>query len=558
MGVPLLDFDALWRGSKCPRQLKAYLDHSPHFNPKLATRDDLAAAGLDWCDWSNPAAPAQAGAERLERSFQAYQELAVGRLLDNLFGHARQPEPGPLWQCEGETLRELGWLEAAGGAGRQPDLTKDNWPRLLPELPAVRDATAVHHFLVGRADYLFRAEDGWMLLLVKPGNRMRDSYVAEAEWLRWLFSQKGIAVKRLYALLPSDDFELDAGLGDIDPTAFFSLHSLNLAVKHLGNPLSQRIPAILTDAAAGAACKHPRGCPICGLDLPALPEHNIHTLHRGGKAVELLAAAGVDDLSALGAVPDAVKPELKDRHYIQLKAIRSGEAHVDKPALRGFLARIEWPVCFLDFESTSEALPPVAGVKPWEHVPFMFSSCRAASRQALGDGAALERRVRTMDPGRGRQEQLSGFAAALVDACAGCRTVLAYGSPLEVATFTRLARALPEQAPALLALRERIVDLQQPFAEFWYYHPGQHGKLSLKKVLPLVSERNHGGLELQSGGEANLLYYFLAHPDAAPDRRSGRPGAEERSRTLAALEEYCAMDTSGLAPILERLYELAE
>jgi len=170
----------------------------------------------------------------------------------------------------------------------------------------------------------------------------------------------------------------------------------------------------------------------------------------------------------------------------------------------------------------------------------------------------MESRICIMDPQASRQSQLARFARELLEATRDCQTILVYGAALETITFTRLARALPAFSEQFLAVRDRIIDLQKPFAQFWYYHPRQYGKLSLKKILPLLSSHDHKNLDLQSGGEANLNYFFLSNPAAVPQELRQNYAPATITQWIENFSSYCSLDTLGLTHIVNSFYMLVE
>jgi hypothetical protein len=542
---------------RCPRQLRRIIDQSSCFNPKLCGPAELRAAALFL-----PELRQGYGADRLEWCFNQHQEAAVRRLADSLFPDARRVEGDSLWQIEGETLRELGWIGAMGGGPRKAQaIHKDNWHQVLPRLPAIAGGGFLEQFLWAVPDYLFQdADNSWILLLARSGSRVRDSYIAEAGFIRDVLARKGVALSQVLLLCANDGYvrsdDGPAGQG-VRASDFFQLHSLNHPIKYQREPVLAAVPRLLTQAKADQGCGNPRTCPVCGPAAAALPEHNIHTLHRGGKAVELLEAQGIVDLADIGRADDKARAELKDRHFIQLNSIRQNRPHVDRQGLGQFLKSIRYPVLFLDFETTSQAIPPAPGIGPWEHVPFMFSAHCLEDRDAL---AAPEPGGTSflMRPGEARAAQLRALAARLAELGAGCKTVCVYGGALESAILARLASLYPDLSCVLTGMRDSLVDMQVPFQQFHYYHPQQYGKLSLKRVLPLLTGAGHQDLVMQNGGEANLTFYFMANLDAVPADLAGRFGDEAAPGRLAELEAYCGMDTYGLVEILSALYSLAD
>ena len=116
------------------------------------------------------------------------------------------------------------------------------------------------------------------------------------------------------------------------------------------------------------------------------------------------------------------------------------------------------------------------GCHPYEAVPVQFSCHRPAPdgtiahHEWLADGSGDPRPV---------------LARALVAACRGARTVVAYNAGFERGCIERLADAVPELADDLLAIAARLAD-PLPVVRAHVYHPDFHGSFSLKSVLPAL------------------------------------------------------------------------
>jgi len=285
----------------------------------------------------------------------------------------------------------------------------------------------------------------------------------------------------------------------------------------------------------------------------ALPEHSIYTLHRPGRLLDLLEREQITELSEVLRASMQVQKELKARHYIQIEAIESQTVHVDASNLIKFLDSFSPPYGFLDFESTSLALPSLPGLGPWEHVPFLASVHilpKEISWKDLKEQDSVENLVQGesfyLGPSLEQKAGLKSLAEFLLSKLKPVEVIFAYGSPFEIAAIKRLARLVPEYEAELLNLIKKIADLQQPFAEFWFYHPQQKGKISLKTILPLLSSKNHGGLKLKSGAEAHVLYALWK---ARLQESGSLP--ETFADPEMDLKAYCSMDTLGLLYILK-------
>ena len=142
------------------------------------------------------------------------------------------------------------------------------------------------------------------------------------------------------------------------------------------------------------------------------------------------------------------------------------------------------------------------------------------------------------------------MAEAVVAACRGAKTVLAYNAPFERRCLEHLAAAVPAQAEALRDVVRRLQDLL-PVVRDHVYHPDFGGTFGLKVVTrTLLPDLAYGDLDIAEGGTASevLEGMLLGDAEVPPD-----DAAKLRAQLLA----YCERDTLVMVRLLERLRELA-
>lgn len=294
----------------------------------------------------------------------------------------------------------------------------------------------------------------------------------------------------------------------------------------------------------GAHCAKPYDCGfrehcdawLFQLEGP-LPEYPIELLAKRNmgrlSALERnrIAQRGWLDVRELS--PDALADT---RSRTLAEAIRSGTPWV-APGLRHALASLPYPRYHFDFETINPAVPLWAGTRPYQQVPFQWSCHVEHADGRLEHHMFLD--VTGADPRRACAERI----AQLMGGIGGC--VLVYHQAFEEGRLRELARDLPDLAPALTRVIEKLRDLL-PIVREHYYHPAQHGSYSLKAVLPtVVPTLDYGALdEVRDGAAAQRAYLEAIDPVTTPERRE-----QLRER----LERYCELDTRAMVEMVRVL-----
>lgn len=388
------------------------------------------------------------------------------------------------------------------------------------------------------ADYLIpNSPSGYALVFVREATGLKKTYLTEAALALYCAEHYHEPPQRLLVYYLRKGYVRGE---DLDTEGLFVPADVTRrATVHLGS-LREDITALTTalhddpclDAYADQFCARPETCAVCSQDIRPLPIDHVLTLHRGGEFAGSLFSRGVSSILSLDPGELA-----HDRQRIQQRALRTGLPQIDTDAIRAFTASLEYPVSFLDFEAINEPVPTRAGLKPWEHVPFLYS----IHRQGDPDQEP-EHRTFICSPSFTDHEM---WVRRLLDDLGDRGSIVVYGAAFERSVIARLGTWFPAYEDELSRVAERIVDLQEPFVAFAFYDAAQRGKVSLKRVLPALTGRDYGELSVQDGLTANRAFRYLqAHPDLP---------AAERRQIRADLVAYCAMDTAALVLITARL-----
>jgi hypothetical protein len=151
--------------------------------------------------------------------------------------------------------------------------------------------------------------------------------------------------------------------------------------------------------------------------------------------------------------------------------------YLDTTRVRNAMTGWRCPLHFLDFETIQFAVPIWKGTRPYQQIPFQFSLHTLGGKGKLEAWSFLD--LSGNDPSH-------AFAESLITVCGKSGPIFVYNAGFEGARIKELSERFPRLAVALLAIKERLVDLH-PITKGNYYHPSQQGSWSIKAVLPTVA-----------------------------------------------------------------------
>ena len=449
-----------------------------------------------------------------------------------------------------------------GGLSIEGNITFDEVESRSRELLGRRvplfEAGFRHGQVIARADVLAPAgADAWDLIEVKSATSLSDVYLDDLAIQRHCYEGAGVRI-RSTSLMHLDNTYVRQGA--VDSSRLFTRVDVTPAVSKRMKVIDRRIVRMLRiiesakspEVEIGPQCSSPYPCPLIPVCWKKVREtkNSIFNLARiGGKAWTLYRQG----VRTTGGIPAGVR--LSRAQKIQVEAEKSGGPHVDLRALRKFLSSLRHPLHYLDFETFQAAIPVLDGTRPWQQVPFQFSlhvGATAGGPSAGGTSAAspptgggpLEHHGWIWD-GRGDPRRI--LMEELRRHIREEGSIIAYGAAFEKARLSECAQAHPELAPWVEGTMDRIVDLLAPFRSFSVYFPAQSGSASMKRVLPALTGKSYRDLAIQEGGQASREFARVTF---------GNAGEEERRRVLRELDEYCGLDTQGMADVVQALEAL--
>jgi predicted RecB family nuclease len=407
-----------------------------------------------------------------------------------------------------------------------------------PSVPAIFEATLQHSNLLVRVDILQRRpRNRWRLIEVKSSVEPKPQYLYDIAVQHHVLGACGLDISSACLMHLNRNYLYDGN--HYDPQALFTIRNLTKQIRKLDADLpgllkAQRkalAQATPPDISPGPHCTDPYLCEFFSQCNPELPEHHISFLPRlSAKKHQALIELGV---ALIHKIPDDFPlTELQDRIRA---SVATGKTWISE-SLQKDLAKLKYPLNFMDFESLYPAIPRFAGMWPYAQIPFQWSVHRQLAPEAeLEHFAFLAEDKR--DP---RQEFIESLCVVL-----GKRgRVIVYNAGFESQRLSELANWFPEYKGRIENIRERLWDLL-PFVKQHVYHPKFQGSFSIKSVLPaLVPGMTYAGMQIADGGQAGVAWDQMIRDEIEP---------EESQRLKEALLDYCRQDTLAMVKILERL-----
>lgn len=397
------------------------------------------------------------------------------------------------------------------------------------------EATFLTAHAIAVVDVLERVGDAWRLVEVKQSNECRAEHVADVAFQLHVLEACGVAVRQVEVMHLNRECRAPAletlfVTVDVTDAARAAAQELAASVRTMAELLEAPEPEQRIDV----ACVSPDPCPFKPRCWHGVPEHHVSSLYMIKKK-EAFAHhhEGRQRVVDIELPAPKKKPSTTAKiQWRQQEALQRGERIVEREPLAAALSALAYPIAMLDFETVQLAVPVWDGCTPQAQVPVQFS-CHVIA--APGAEPVHHQWI-----ARGAGDPRPRIAEALVAACEGAATIMAYYAAFEQTCLKRLAEWVPSRALELMSIHDRIVDLL-PIVREHVYDPAFGGSFSIKKVLPaLVPSLSYDGLTIGKGDVAAAELWrvmFTPMPDA------------EREYVSDALLEYCRLDTHAMVEL---------
>jgi len=388
---------------------------------------------------------------------------------------------------------------------------------------------------VTKPDVLVRKGDGWQLIEVKASLDDKAEFIDDMAYTAMVLRKAGLPIIEATLVLMSRDFRLG-----MPAQALFIArgHTQEVLIRSAEFEKMWSYVAELTGSTTKPEPDLRLICKKCPLlhkcvgkgvtnhifDLPRLRKKRFNALQDEG-------------IISIEDIPNDFP--LTDNQMRVLTGVRTGNLNVFGD-LKGELAAVTWPAHYLDFETMSTALPLYPNVAPYEQLPVIFSVHVCSE-----PGRVVDHHQFIADPDKDSRRDL---AQHLVEALGEKGSIVVYSS-FEKRKIKYLASLFPDLYTILSSNIDRLYDLERTIRRN-LYHPGFHGRTSIKATLPaLVPELSYEGLRFQEGGDAMAAFAYLA---LGQYTELGEADSVKRD-----LLRYCSQDTLAMVSLHKRLADLA-
>jgi hypothetical protein len=363
-------------------------------------------------------------------------------------------------------------------------------------VPVIYEAAFQYEGLLCAVDILVKKDGHWYAYEVKSSTQVKEVYKQDAAFQYYVITSSGLSLKAFSLVYVNNQY---IRKGALQLTELFATEDLTADLIARQTIIGEKAMALKqmlidkiepVDILPGPQCTRPYRC-------------DFYTHCHAGEAAPL---------------------QLIRETSIQLDAVKN------------FLATIQYPVYYFDFEAWNSPIPLQDGHWPFRAVCFQFDVY--IQREP---GSELEHHhYLAGDIYESSQLLLDHLLKVMGDS----GSIVVYNAVFERTRLLEYVREYPEKEAAIQSLVQRLVDLMEVFAKGYYYHTAMGSSLTLKTVLAAISpEDNHTQLAINNGMNAGAAFFRL----------QWETNPEKIVAVRKALEDYCAMDTFAMHRILEHL-----
>ena len=383
-----------------------------------------------------------------------------------------------------------------------------------------------------RVDALVKNPDGgYDIYEIKSTTKVEKEHIFDATF-QYLVAKNTIQINKIYVVTLNKDYILN---GELNTFELFSINDITDKVKDNENEIQSQMNDALMVCKKDSPiyitnCLNPKTCPCLNLCYPQLPEVSIFNIPNLSpiKKRELVDSKILD----INSIPTSFSLSAKQKRILNI--LKTNIDYLNTIALRNFLADLDFPLFFLDYETYPSAIPIYEGYKPYQQMVFQYSLHKVEK-----DGDIYHFEYLETEKGDPSAKLLVKLQSDLGDV----GSVIVWNKVFEYERNKDMAETYKEYASFLNQVNSRMIDLADFINKEYYIGPKFSGSWSIKNVLPvMVPDLSYKDLKVNKGDIAMLTWWEIIN-------------STDKSKAKDLLD-YCAMDTLAMVKIWEKLKQI--
>lgn len=308
---------------------------------------------------------------------------------------------------------------------------------------------------------------------IKSSTKLKEEHLYDIAFQTLLLQRCGLKIEQVFLVHLNPDY---VRLGELDLTNLFASADVSEKVAEIAATITQEIEEardfllIETEPSGSCPCIYKgrsQHCSTFRYSNPHVPEYSVHDISRIGNSPKKLKQMIDAGAFALEDIPTHI--ELSDIQKAQVSAYKSGETAITKEAIADELAKLTFPLHFVDYETYPSAIPLFDRYSPYHHIPFQYSLHVVKS---LGEEPVhLEfLHVAMEDP-----SEL--FVRSLQENVSSTGSIIVWNKTFESGINKHISLRFPAFESFVASLNDRIYDLKDIFSKQYYVHKDFLGKV---------------------------------------------------------------------------------
>lgn len=406
--------------------------------------------------------------------------------------------------------------------------------------PVIYEAAFKYNGILAALDMLTLENGKWLAYEVKSSFRISNTYLLDAAIQYYILTRSGLPLEDFFIVTIDNEYVFD---GTLDIQRYFKrtsvLGEIKERIPYIEQTIEKAIATLSNNAMPevpiGTHCTKPYPCDFQSYCWANIPKDAVWYLP--GISMQEKSNFIERGISTIDQIDNM--EELNARQKVIITSYQTGKPHLVPDKLKAFVEPIQYPLYYFDIEAFQPAIPLFKDTKPYERIPFLYSlHYKESADNPL-------QHISYISP-VGEDDRIH-FIEHFLQATEKPGQILVFNTLMEKGILFKMMNDFPQYKKQILDRINRIIDVEIPFKELYYYHPAQQGSFSLKAIGNAMLQRDEFSSSIvKDGEEAMAVYNELFYWE----------DKSEINKKLNELQKYCYTDTFVLYEIVEALKKL--